>query len=141
MFAARAIENEYLRNPFDVWDGADKLHRLPAMAQGRCGSLNRHEIHSSFCCAFDVEILERKRRPSESTPRQRLPLSVDVRSPRTREPLRPGSCPSLGTYTAHEVGHRLADLVGAVFLDEMAPLYRHFGLGRPGTAKFPLPAD
>jgi hypothetical protein len=60
MFAARAIENEYLRNPFDVWDGADKLHRLPAMAQGRCGSLNRHEIHSSFCCAFDVEILERK---------------------------------------------------------------------------------
>jgi len=47
-----------------------------------------------------------------------------VRSPRTREPLRPGSCPSLGTYTAHEVGHRLADLIGAVLLDEMAPLYR-----------------
>jgi len=28
VFAARTIENEYLRNPFDVQDGADKIHRL-----------------------------------------------------------------------------------------------------------------
>src|SRR6516165_3651751 len=48
---------------------------------------------------------------------------------------------SLRAYTAHEVGDRLADLIGAVFLDEMAPLHRHFGLVRPGAANFPLPAD
>src|SRR6516162_8512954 len=51
------------------------------------------------------------------------------------------ACPSLRAYTAHEVGDRLADLMGAVFLDEMAPLHRHFGLVRPGAANFPLPAD
>jgi len=44
MFAARTIENEYLRNPFDVRDGADKIHRLPAMAQGRFRSLILHEL-------------------------------------------------------------------------------------------------
>jgi hypothetical protein len=32
MLAARTIENEYLRNPFDVRDGADKVHWLSAMA-------------------------------------------------------------------------------------------------------------
>src|SRR5262249_11266153 len=32
MFAARTIENEYLRNPFDVRDSTDKIHGLPAMA-------------------------------------------------------------------------------------------------------------
>ena len=30
MFAVRTIENEYRRNPFDMWDDADKIHRLPA---------------------------------------------------------------------------------------------------------------
>jgi hypothetical protein len=45
MLAARTIENEYLRDPFDVQDGADKLHWLPAMAQGRRGSLICHEIY------------------------------------------------------------------------------------------------
>jgi len=49
MLAARTIENEYLRDPFDVPDGADKLHGLKAMAQWRCGSLILHEIHSSSC--------------------------------------------------------------------------------------------
>jgi hypothetical protein len=38
----RTIENEYLRNPFDVRDGADKIHRLLAMAKGWCGSLILH---------------------------------------------------------------------------------------------------
>src|SRR5262249_4218306 len=28
MPTTRTIENEYLRNPFDVQDGADKIHRL-----------------------------------------------------------------------------------------------------------------
>jgi hypothetical protein len=35
--------------------------------------------------------------------------------------------PSLRTYTAHEVSDRLADLIGAVYLDEVAPLHRAFG--------------
>jgi len=42
MLTMRTIENEYLRNLFDVRDGADKIHRLPAMAKGRCGSLILH---------------------------------------------------------------------------------------------------
>ena len=37
MLAARTIENEYLRNAFDMRNGADKIHRLPTLAQGRCG--------------------------------------------------------------------------------------------------------
>jgi hypothetical protein len=36
-------------------------------------------------------------------------------------------CPSLRTYTAHEVSDRLADLIGAVYLDEVVPLHRAFG--------------
>jgi hypothetical protein len=48
-FAARTIENEYLRNSFDVRDGADKIHMLLAMSQGRCGSLILYEIRSSSC--------------------------------------------------------------------------------------------
>jgi hypothetical protein len=36
-------------------------------------------------------------------------------------------CPSLRTYTAHEVSDRLADLIGVVYLDEVAPLHRAFG--------------
>jgi hypothetical protein len=42
----------------------------------------------------------------------------------------------LRTYTAHEVSDRLADLIGAVYLDEVAPLHRAFGFN-----KFPLPAE
>jgi hypothetical protein len=37
MLAARTIENEYLRNAFDMRNGAGKIHRLPTLAQGRCG--------------------------------------------------------------------------------------------------------
>jgi hypothetical protein len=48
MLAARTIENKYLRNPFDVRDGADKIHGLSTMAHGRCGSLILHESHSKF---------------------------------------------------------------------------------------------
>src|SRR5262252_7066026 len=69
------------------------------------------------------------------------PLGPSARAPGFLQSAMSCSRPSLGTYTAHEVGHRLADLIGAVLLDEMAPLYRYFGLVRPGTAKFPLPAD
>jgi hypothetical protein len=47
MLTMRTIENEYLRNPFDVRDSADKLHWLLAMARGRSGSLILHEIHPS----------------------------------------------------------------------------------------------
>ena len=54
---------------------------------------------------------------------------------------RAARCPSLRTHTAHEVGHCLANLIGAVLLDEVAGLHRHFGLVRPRAAKFPLPAD
>src|SRR5262249_46649922 len=45
------------------------------------------------------------------------------------------------TDPAHEVGHGVANLVGAILLEEMAPFHRHFGLVQPGAAKFPLPAD
>ena len=45
------------------------------------------------------------------------------------------------TDAAHEVGHGVANLVGAILLEEMAPFHRHFGLVQPGAAKFPLPAD
>jgi len=34
MFAARTIENEYLRNFSDVRDGANKLHWVPTMEGG-----------------------------------------------------------------------------------------------------------
>jgi len=44
MFAARTIENEYRWNALDVRDGADKIHRLLAMAQGRFRSLILHEL-------------------------------------------------------------------------------------------------
>jgi len=47
MLTMRTIENEYLRNPFDVRDSADKLHWLLAMARRRSGSLILHEIHPS----------------------------------------------------------------------------------------------
>ena len=64
MFAAWTIENEYLRNPFNVRDGANKIHRLPAVAQGPSGSLIFHEllkcVVDGVCGAVDVEILERK---------------------------------------------------------------------------------
>jgi hypothetical protein len=36
-------------------------------------------------------------------------------------------CPSLRTNTAHEVSDRLAELIGAVYLDEVVPLHRAFG--------------
>src|SRR5262245_52916387 len=42
---------------------------------------------------------------------------------------------------AHEVGHGMAKLLGAILLEEMAPFHRHFGLVQPGAATFPLPAD
>jgi hypothetical protein len=45
------------------------------------------------------------------------------------------------TDPADEVSQRAADLIGAIFLDEVAPFHRHFGLVQPGAAKFPLPAD
>src|SRR5262249_43832413 len=45
------------------------------------------------------------------------------------------------TDAAHEVGHGVANLVGAILLEEMAPFHRHFGLVQPGATKFPLPAD
>jgi hypothetical protein len=45
------------------------------------------------------------------------------------------------TDPADEVSQRAADLIGAIFLEEMAPFHRHFGLVQPGAAKFPLPAD
>src|SRR5262249_12227082 len=45
------------------------------------------------------------------------------------------------TDPTHEVGHGVANLVGAILLQEMAPFHRHFGLVQPGAAKFPLPAD
>ena len=84
MLTMRTIENQYLRNPFDVRDSADKLHWLLAMARRRSGSLILHEIHPSsrviyflkgrssdrestnklmnyaFCVGVDVEIPERK---------------------------------------------------------------------------------
>ena len=56
MFAARTIENEYLRKPFDVRDGADKIQWLPAMAQGRFRSFIVDRVRG----AVDVEILKRK---------------------------------------------------------------------------------
>ena len=43
---------------------------------------------------------------------------------------RAARCPSLRTHTAHEVGHRLTDLIGAVLLDEVAAHHHHFGLVR-----------
>src|SRR5262249_25651818 len=43
---------------------------------------------------------------------------------------RAARCPSLRTHTAHEVGHRLADLIGAILLDEVAAHHHHFGLVR-----------
>src|SRR6516165_12680008 len=49
--------------------------------------------------------------------------------------------PSLRTDAAHEVGKRTADLIGAVFSQEMASLHCHFALVRPSAAKFSLPAD
>ena len=84
MLTMRTIENEYLRNPFDVRDSADKLHWLLAMARGRSGSLILHEfiqvrasiyflkgqssdrestnklMNYAFCVGVDVEIPERK---------------------------------------------------------------------------------
>src|SRR5215472_7177263 len=50
----RTIENEYRRNLFDVRDGADKIHGLPAMTRGRYGSLILHEIRSSLCVDLDL---------------------------------------------------------------------------------------
>jgi bifunctional non-homologous end joining protein LigD len=47
----------------------------------------------------------------------------------------------LRTDTAHEVGHRAANLIGAVLLEKMAPFHRHFDLVCPGAAKLTLPAD
>src|SRR5262245_8297385 len=44
-------------------------------------------------------------------------------------------------HPAHEVGQRLADLIGAVLLKEVAPFHRYFGLVRPSTAELSLPAD
>src|SRR5262249_49031367 len=63
-----------------------------------------------------------------------------LRRTQRRQPVHPAAH-SLRAYTVHEVGDRLADLAGAVFLDKMAPLHRHFGLVRPGAANSPLPAD
>jgi hypothetical protein len=40
MLTTRTIKNEYLRNPFDVGDSADKIHALLAMAQGRSNGQN-----------------------------------------------------------------------------------------------------
>jgi len=37
------------------------------------------------------------------------------------------------TDPAHEVGHGVANLVGAILLEEMAPFHRHFGLVQPGA--------
>ena len=37
------------------------------------------------------------------------------------------------TDAAHEVGHGVANLVGAILLEEMAPFHRHFGLVQPGA--------
>src|SRR5262245_20450331 len=45
------------------------------------------------------------------------------------------------TDPTHEVGDGVANLVGAILLEEMAPFHGHFGLVQPGAAKFPLPAD
>src|SRR5215472_7549416 len=69
------------------------------------------------------------------------PLGPSARAPGFLQSAMSCSRPSLRAYTAHEVGDRFADVIGAVFLDEMAPLHRHFGLVRPGAANFPLPAD
>jgi hypothetical protein len=55
MLTTRTIENEYRRNLFDVRDGADKIHGLPAMTRGRYGSLILHEIRSSLCVDLQGE--------------------------------------------------------------------------------------
>ena len=38
------------------------------------------------------------------------------------------------TDPAHEVGHGVANLVGTILLEEMAPFHRHFGLIQLGAA-------
>ena len=48
MLAARTIENEYLRNAFDMRNGADKIHISRHWHKGGAGSCFI-EIHSRSC--------------------------------------------------------------------------------------------
>src|SRR5262245_35697815 len=76
---------------------------------------------------------------TDYTPQQIGPYSITASLQRAFR-----SCPSWTisrTDPAHEVGHGVANLVGAILLEEMAPFHRHFGLVQPGAATFPLPAD